>query len=255
MFVDNSVSPTQPEKIEEKLQGWKLLQSCQCIEWPSQQLTAILPLKSGGYMSCPLPTAARTQGASKRVVAQRDAGVADAQWLELLWALRQVHAAGWVDQMRLTMPTLAQSNFGRKWAVQWLGRGAICPRAKWENFEPWDSKKFHSTWVRKNSLRFFAILWFIDWSRVQSMLQSLSKRPIIHQKHFSMAWGCFAAGLAVPRHPHSQDILLGKWSLLQRTTRPSPSNTDGTHGRRDADGLPSLLPTTSNTIRHHTSFS
>ena len=198
-------------------------------------------------MSSPLPTAARTQGASKRVVAQRDAGVADAQWLELLWALRQVHAAGWVDQMRLTMPTLAQSNFGRKWAVQWLGRGAI-PKGKVGKFRsvgfqevpPWSPEELFAVEL------YFGLL-------IGAGSNPCCKAFYPNDRLFTLQ--CFAAGLAVPRHPHSQDILLGKWSVLQRTTRPSPSNTDGTHGRRDADGLPSLLPTTSNTIRHHSPHS
>lgn len=159
-------------------------------------------------MSSPLPTAARTQGASKRVVAQRDAGVADAQWLELLWALRQVHAAGWVDQMRLTMPTLAQSNFGRKWAVQWLGRGAICPRAKWENFEPWDSKKFHRG-VRK---LFFAVFCYtlVYWLE-QGPIHAA--KPFIQTTDYSpciFPWQCFAAGPCSTSTPTQSRHSLGK---------------------------------------------
>ena len=38
----NSVWPTQPQKIEEKLQGWNLLQSCQCIKWPSPKPCPVL---------------------------------------------------------------------------------------------------------------------------------------------------------------------------------------------------------------------
>ena len=119
----------------------------------SPKLTAILPLKSaGGYMSCPLPTAARTQEASKRVVAQRDA--------RSCWCPMTRVAVGVAPGSccRLSGPNafdnanLGTVEFRKEVSCPVVGKRCICPRAKWENFEPWDSKKFHRG-VRKNSLR------------------------------------------------------------------------------------------------------